>query len=438
MAPSQSTRESIRDKAEAALARTDALGVEMTRIFLSLDRARILSDAEDLDTRVAAGESLPLAGLICSIKDLVDRAGERTTAGSRLLEDIAPADFDALIVGRLEAAGALIFGRTNLTEFAYSGVGMNPHHGTPGCVFDRERIPGGSSSGAALSVAHGLCDVAIGTDTGGSVRIPAAVNGLVGIKPTASLVPTEGVRPLSDSMDSIGPLARDLDVATRTLAVLADDASLIGAEDSPDAGALRIGVPTGWLTTDLEPAVESAWRASLAALEGAGATLVDVDVAWLGDTGLANKTIVSVEAHRHYARNLVALAKIGDPNVLERLKFAESVSEDALKDALAVRRDSMAKFAQALDGLDALAAPTLSIVPPTMDAAKADFTPINTSMLRNCSAINFVDGCAVSLPAPAGDGYPDGMPGALMLAAPHGADAALLRAARAVARVVAP
>ncbi len=427
------TPQSIRDKAEAALARTDKLGVEMTRIFLSLDRARIMRDADKLDARVKAGESLPLAGVLCSIKDLIDRSGERTTAGSRLLEEASPAAIDSVVVERLEAAGALIFGRTNLTEFAYSGVGMNPHHGTPGCVFDRNRIPGGSSSGAALSVAHDLCDVAIGTDTGGSVRIPAAVNGVVGFKPTASLVPTEGVRPLSDSMDSIGPLAKDLDVALRTLAVLAGDDSLAPSDDAPEAAKLKIGVPTGWLTTDLEPAVESAWQATLAALKGAGVTLVDVDLEWLGDIGPANKIIVSVEAHLHYAKSLDALRKIGDPNVLERLRFAETVDEDTRKAAFATRRDAVARFERALEGLDALAAPTLAIVAPTQEAAKADFSAVNASMLRNCSAINFVDGCSVSLPAPAGDGYPEGMPGALMLSAPSGSDAALAKLATAIA-----
>ena len=428
MAPDQT----VRDKAVAALERTDALGVEMTRIFLTLDRARILADAENLDARIAAGEELPLAGIVCSIKDLVDRGGERTTAGSRLLADTLPAATDATIVERLEAAGALIFGRTNLTEFAYSGVGLNPHHGTPGCIFDRKRIPGGSSSGAALSVAHGLCDVAIGTDTGGSVRIPAAVNGLVGIKPTASVVPATGVHALSDSMDSVGPLARDLDVALRTLAILAHDASLYAAEGVPDVASLTLGVPTGWLTNDLEPPVEAAWRACLEHLEAAGAALVEVDVAWLADVALANKTIVSVEAHAQYAKAVDSLDTIGDPHVLERIRFAESVDDGARRAAYAARDESIPRFAAVLEGVDALLAPTLAAVPPTIAATKKDFTPINASMLRNCSAINFVDGCAATLPVAGGEGYPKGMPGALMLAAARGRDAALLRAVRAV------
>ena len=421
----------IRDRAEAALARTDALGAESARIFLALDRERVLADAEELDARLAAGESLPLAGLVCSIKDLVDRRGERTTAGSRLLADASPAAVDAPIVARLEAAGALIFGRTNLTEFAYSGVGLNPHHGTPGCVFDRARIPGGSSSGAALSVARGICDVAIGTDTGGSVRIPAAVNGLVGIKPTASLVPTAGVHALSGSMDGVGPLAPDLDTALATLAALADDASL--AEPEPrELRSLRLGVPAGWLANDLEPAAERAWRACLERLGDAGATLAEVELGWLGEVALANRTIVSVEAHAQYRGALDALGEIGDPNVLERIRFAETVDGPAREAAYATRAASIERFAAALSGVDALLAPTLAVVAPTMDAARADFTAVNASMLRNCSAINFVDGCAATLPVAGGDGYPGDMPGALMVAASRGEDRAMLAATRAI------
>ena len=426
------TEHAIRERAETALARADALGEESARIFLALDRERILRDAEDLDARLAAGERPPLAGLACSIKDLVDRAGERTTAGSRLLAEAAPATADAPIVKRLAAAGALVFGRTSLTEFAYSGVGMNPHHGTPGCVFDASRIPGGSSSGAALSVARGVCDVAIGTDTGGSVRIPAAVNGLVGLKPTASLVPTAGVHALSDSMDSVGPLAPDLDTALATLAALADDASLADPASGTRLGDLRLGVPAGWLSTDLEPAVERAWRASLERLADAGVALVEIELGWLGEVALANRTIVSVEAYAHYRDALGALETIGDPHVLERIRFAEGVDEAARERAYATREASIERFGAALADVDALLAPTPAVVPPTIAAARADFTPVNASMLRNCSAINFVDGCAATLPVAGGDGYPEGMPGALMIAAPRGADRAMLAVTRAV------
>jgi len=233
----------VREHLEASLEKISKLGVEATRIFIAIDRERARRDADEVDTRVAAGESLPLAGVICSIKDLIDRHGERTTAGSQLLETRDPASADATIVTQLEAAGAVILGRTNLTEFAYSGVGLNPHHGTPGCIYDKKQIPGGSSCGAALSVAHGVCDIAIGTDTGGSVRVPAAINGLFGIKPTANSVSTNGVHPLSAVMDSVGPIGADWSLTRRTMNVLQNRA-VTQTSDSVQ----RIGVARGLLT----------------------------------------------------------------------------------------------------------------------------------------------------------------------------------------------
>ena len=200
----------VRGKAERAIERVLSSERDTRAIFVEFSPERILAEADAIDARHEAGEHLPLHGLLVSLKDLIDEAGQRTTAGSRLLAEREPAAGDAEIVRRLRAAGALPFGRTSMSEFAYSGVGLNPHHGTPGNVFDEARVPGGSSSGGALSVALGFCDVAIGTDTGGSVRIPAAANGLVGYKPTQASVPRDGVHALSDTFDSVGPLAADL------------------------------------------------------------------------------------------------------------------------------------------------------------------------------------------------------------------------------------
>ena len=210
----------IKDKAARALKKAKALGEECDRIFVELNEARILADAAALDAARASNKSLPLYGVTISLKDLFNEAGKRTTAGSTVLKDIEPARRDAEVVARLKAAGALIFGRTSMTEFAYSGVGMNPHYGTPGCIYDKSLVPGGSSSGAALSVAHGLCDIAMGTDTGGSVRIPAAINGLYGYKPTQQSVSLEGVHPLSPSYDSAGPLASTLEHTLTCLNVI--------------------------------------------------------------------------------------------------------------------------------------------------------------------------------------------------------------------------
>src|ERR1700730_3584612 len=204
-------RTTSRELVEAALAQITDPGGEGARTSVKVyaERARAAADAQD-QLRKAGYTASPLAGLPVSLKDLFDVAGERTLAGSKALDDTPPAQCDAAIVARLRAAGAVLIGRTNMTEFAFSGVGINPHYGTPGNPYDRRLIPGGSSSGAAVSVSDGGAVVAIGTDTGGSVRIPAAPCGIVGFKPTQKRIPRDGVTTLSTTLDSIGPLANSV------------------------------------------------------------------------------------------------------------------------------------------------------------------------------------------------------------------------------------
>ncbi|MFT4192205.1 MAG: amidase family protein, partial [Comamonas sp.] len=193
---------------EQALAAIDAAGAEGLRIFTRVYAERARAEAQAADQRAALGLSLgPLDGRLVSVKDLFDVAGEPTTAGSALLRGAAPAARDAEAVRRLRAGGAVIVGKTNMTEFAFSGLGLNPHYGTPGNAHDATRIPGGSSSGAGVSVARGMAEIAIGSDTGGSIRIPSALNGLVGFKPTRARVPLAGAFPLSFTLDTLGPLA---------------------------------------------------------------------------------------------------------------------------------------------------------------------------------------------------------------------------------------
>src|SRR5271154_452272 len=219
------SRFSCRDRLEQALARIADPSGEGTRACLSVyaESARTAADAADV--RAARGDSRgPLDGVIVSIKDLFDVVGEVTRAGSKILaEEAAPASADAPVVQRLRAAGAVIVAKTNMSEFAFSGIGANPHFGTPGNPRDRTRVPGGSSAGAPVAVADGMCEIAIGTDTGGSVRIPAALCGLVGFKPSRQRVPTEGAFPLSYTLDSIGPLARSVADCAKTDAIMAGE-----------------------------------------------------------------------------------------------------------------------------------------------------------------------------------------------------------------------
>src|SRR5436190_995314 len=219
---------SVRDRLEQALAAIADRKGEGARACLTVYAGAARAAADAADARAKAGISLgPLDGTIVTIKDLFDVSGEPTRAGSRILADALPATADAPVVRRLRAAGAVIIAKTNMTEFAFSGVGMNPHYGTPGNPADRARVPGGSSSGAEVAAADRICEIAIGTDTGGSTRIPAALCGIVGYKPTQSRVPTEGAFPLSYTLDSIGPLARSVAACADADAVMAGEEAAV-------------------------------------------------------------------------------------------------------------------------------------------------------------------------------------------------------------------
>src|SRR5690348_6412860 len=272
-------RTSSRELVETALAQIADPAGEGARTFVKVygDNARAAADAQDR-LRKAGYVASPLAGLPVSLKDLFDVSGELTLAGSKALDDLPPATCDAPIVSRLRAAGAVLIGRTNMTEFAFSGVGINPHYGTPGNPYDRRLIPGGSSSGAAVSVSDGGAVVGIGTDTGGSVRIPAALCGIVGFKPTQKRIPRDGVTPLSTTLDSIGPLANSVACCAVADAVMAGEPPI--APPPIPAEGLRLGVPQSYVLDGLAAEVASAFADACSMLSRAGARIVDLP---LGD-----------------------------------------------------------------------------------------------------------------------------------------------------------
>jgi len=251
----RSVKTSSRDRLEEALVRIADPKGEGGRACLTLYAETARAAADAADARARHGVSLgPLDGTLVTLKDLFDVAGEVTRAGSKILaEEGVPAGADAPVVRRLRAAGAVIVGKTNMTEFAFSGIGANPHFGTPGNPFDRTRVPGGSSSGGAVAVADGLCEIAIGTDTGGSTRIPAALCGIVGFKPSRQRVPTDGAFPLSFTLDSVGPMARTVRDCAAADAVLAGEAPT-PLPPAPLAG-LRLGIVQGAPLQDLDEPV---------------------------------------------------------------------------------------------------------------------------------------------------------------------------------------
>jgi len=422
---------SCRDRLEQALARIADRNGEGARACLSVyaDAARAAADAAD--ARAAHGVSQgPLDGAIVSIKDLFDVAGEPTRAGSKILaEEAVPAEVDAVVVRRLRAAGAVIVAKTNMTEFAYSAVGANPHFGTPRNPRDRARVPGGSSAGAAVAAADGFCEIAIGSDTGGSVRIPAALCGVVGFKPSRQRIPTEGAFPLSFTLDSIGPLGRSVADCAKADAVMADE-NFAPLEPMPLAG-LRFALAEGLPLEGLDDAVAAAFVAALNALDGAGVRITRDKLSLFDDMAEVNAKggIVPPEACAIHRDRLKRRAADVDPNVRVRIERGCAVPAADYIETVRARRRLVRALDRRLAGTDALVMPTTAIVAPTI-AEVADpkvFAARNFMLLRNTAIGNFFDLCAISLPLPAA------LPVGLMLLARNGQDRMLLRIAAAVA-----
>lgn len=416
------------DKASAALANARSLGDECGRIFTKLDEQRILADADALESRTDERNALPLYGLTVSLKDLFDEAGEVTTAGSLLFKSAPPAKADATVVSRLKAAGALIFGRTNMTEFAYSGIGINPHNGTPGCFFNPALVPGGSSSGAGVSVAHGLCDIAMGTDTGGSVRIPAAVNGLYGYKPTQTTIPLAGVHPLSSSFDSVGPLTTSLERTIRCLNVIRDEPLSINSRQR----SLRLAIPADTFTDGLDSTVAKAFEEQCQCLAAAGHQLEAVSLRELIPLTPSMRLMVSSEAMAIYKDHLDTLETQGDSRVLARIRQCEDVTAADLQRYTLQREEAVNVFSRILQPYDALLSPTLMCERPSIDEVEKNFNAHNASMLRNTTYVNLTDGCALTIPVRRST-LP---PSALMVCGPNMTDNKVLGAASIIDTVL--
>ena len=425
-----------RERLEEALARIADPKGEGARTCLTVYAQAARSAADAADARARDGITLgPLDGTIISIKDLFDVAGEPTRAGSKVLVDAPPASIDAPVVRRLRAGGAVIVAKTNMVEFAFSGIGLNPHYGTPGNPADRTRVPGGSSSGAAVAVADGMCEIAIGTDTGGSTRIPAAFCGVVGYKPTKSRVPTEGAFPLSYTLDSVGPIAKSVAGCAAADAIMAGDDPWT-LEPAPLQG-LRLDIPQGLPLRDLDQTVAAQFSDATKALGRSGVRLSDEPLPLLDDMVHVNsKASFSVaESYVLHRERLATRAADYDPFVRSRIELGRTLSA---ADYMAMLRDRAA-LVRAMDArladLGALVLPTTSIVAPTIAevSSSESLTAKNLLVLRNPAIANFFDLCAISLPLPRAGALPVG----LMLVARNGHDRRLFRMAAAVERLFA-
>jgi aspartyl-tRNA(Asn)/glutamyl-tRNA(Gln) amidotransferase subunit A len=427
---------SVRDRLEQALSRIDDPKGEGARACLTVyaDSARAAADAAD--ARAAAGMTLgPLDGMIVSIKDLFDVAGEVTRAGSRvLLAEGKAAAVDAPAVARLRAAGAVIVAKTNMTEFAFSGVGLNPHFGTPGNPHDRSRIPGGSTSGGAVAVADGMCEIAIGSDTGGSTRIPAALCGIVGFKPSKQRVPTDGAFPLSTTLDSIGPMARTVAECARADAIMAGEAWR-ELEVTP-LPSLRLGVPQGMPLENLDGVVATPCADAMLRIETAGAEVSFVSVPLLDAMAAINARggFSPAEAFAIHRERVAARGGGIDPNVRARIERGRSIKPEAYAEMLLERKRLVAAMDALLTDFDALMLPTTAIGAPKFSEVETPetFSEKNMLLLRNPALVNFFDLCAISLPIPR-----KGEQVGLMLVARNGRDRRLFSIAAAVERLFA-
>ena len=416
---------------------TDPNG-EGARAFIKLHagQARAMADAVDTLRRVGR-EPSRYAGIPISLKDLFDIAGEPTPAGSRVLADAPPATAHATVVQRMLAAGFVPMGRTNMTEFAFSGLGINPHYGTPRSPWDRAtgRIPGGSSSGTAVSVSDGMAIAGLGTDTGGSCRIPAAFCGIVGYKPTARRMPVTGVLPLAPSLDSVGPLAPSVACCAVIDAILAGDVPTLPAPAS--LTGQRLAVPSNVVLDGMDSVVANAFERSLATLSHAGARRHACSPA-----GVRRSRVSECQGWLRRFRGLCVAPRVADqkgtgydPRIRTRIERGERMTAVDYLELVAARERLIAGLNARTREFDALVMPTVPIVPPRIAELddEREYNRINLHILRNTALGNFFDRCSISLPCHR-EGEP---PVGLMLVGGTLGDATLFRISASVENVIA-
>ena len=409
------------------------------RAFITVNAETARKQANRIDKLRSAGAALPpFAGVTLSVKDLFDVAGEVTMAGSKVLADAPAADRDATVVARLRAAGFIIIGRANMTEFAYSGLGMNPHYGNPRSPYGRDdgegRIAGGSSSGSAVSIADGMAAATIGTDTGGSTRAPAAMCGIVGMKPTTRRMASGGVYPLSTSFDAAGPMG----TSVQCCAILDD--LMTGGDGQvetpfPVAG-LRLALPRGYLFEDLDPEVASAFDAAVDRLSAAGANITDIRLDHLEELRPANrpKSIVSAEAHEQHREMMATRRESYDPYVAARLDAGGDISAADFIAMIREREQTATAVQMVTRPFDALALPTSPAIPMLIDDLQGIDRLMKGSarVLRNTALSNYLDRPTVTLPCHA----PGTAPVGLSLMGSRGHDRRLLAIAAGVESVL--
>jgi aspartyl-tRNA(Asn)/glutamyl-tRNA(Gln) amidotransferase subunit A len=405
--------------------------------FITVTRDLALEQARAAEHEIAGGRYRgPLHGIPIALKDLIDTAGVRTTAASALFKDRIPTE-DATVVRCLKVNGAVLLGKLNLHEFAYGGSGVVSYYGVVRNPWSREHITGGSSSGAAAAVAAGLCFAGLGTDTAGSVRLPAALCGVVGLKPSYGLVSARGVIPLSWSYDHVGPLARTVrDTALVLQAIAAYDPGDLTSREYPecdyaamlgeDTHALRLGIVRQFFFDDLDPEVAAAINNALQVLETLTASLSDASMPI--DT---DRSVQSAEDYAYHAGFIAEHAELYQPETLRRLKRGESISAREY----ILKRNELEHLRRAAADLfldyDLLVTPTSPAVAPSLAELQAnpdDLRRRELILLRNTRPFNVLGLPAISVPC----GFTRaGLPIGLQIAGAPGDDARVLQLAHA-------
>ena len=398
-----------RSLVEDCLAAIDAPDGEGSRAFIETYHHRAREEANAVDQARKQGLSLPtFAGIPLSIKDLFDEADIVTRAGSKVLKDAKPAIKDATVLARLKTAGFIVIGRTNMTEFAFSGIGTNAHYGDARSPFERDkldvhkgRVAGGSSSGSAVSISDHMAAASIGSDTGGSTRTPAAFCGIVGFKPTTTRMSPDGVFPLSHSFDAAGPMATSVSCCTILDSLMAGGP---GEDEAPVAlNGIKLAMPSGYLFEDLDPHVAHSFNMAIERLSAAGAIIVDITINEIETLRPSNnpKSIVAAEAYAiHKDRLEAGLGDQYDPLVAFRLQSGKNILASDYINMLDERKQVWQAVQARLQGFDALVLPTAPILPPLLSSLQDIESKIQQSALslRNTALSNYLDRPTISMP----------------------------------------
>ncbi|MBX2867465.1 MAG: hypothetical protein KTR18_02235 [Acidiferrobacterales bacterium] len=405
----------------------------------------LVDEAIQIDNDRASGcHGSPLAGVPITLKDLFGMKGQATLAASKALEGIAPIeDADADVVAPLRQAGMLVAGRTNMSEFAFSGMGRNPHFPSLISVWDQQtgRLPGGSSSGSAVSVAMGMVPGTLGSDTAGSCRIPAAFNGIVGVKPTHGRLSLKGVYPLSPTSDAPGPLAVDVDscfLLDHFMRGAYQPTEGLPSIDLIDISDIRVLVPEGVVMSELDEVVSSTFEVALTWLEQAGCKVVRSSMPVIDDCAelFLTRPVVPYEAWQHHQHMIEAKGDLYDPFVAGRTRAASRISVEEQQSRYDDKARCVTRFNQAFteSKIDLVVYPTVQCIPPALSEIEdpADMPAVNLRCLRNTATVNYFDGCSISVPCH----HPGDAPVGLMLSAMGGHDQRLYTFASVIEKVI--